>query len=104
MLPAPKAHARNSDPTTSHEAAASVRNLTLSQAHILALYHELGDMTDGDLIHHYNDMVDGGDYPPLSVSGIRTRRSELVIRGRLTDTGRRALTDAGRRTIIWGLP
>lgn len=98
------AHARAEDPYTSHLAAATVADITRSQATILAIYHQLGDLTDGDLIAYYMEMVDAGDYPPLSVSGIRTRRSELVALRRLADTGKRALTLTGRRCIVWGLP
>jgi hypothetical protein len=37
----------------------------------------------------------------MSVSGARTRRSELVDVGMVEDSGRRELTQAGRQTIVW---
>lgn len=103
MSPAPQAHARTTDPHTSHQAAATVTDITRLQANVLALFHHQGDMTDAELIDLYRQMADGGDYPPASESGIRTRRSELVALRRLTDTGRRALTPANRRCIVFGL-
>lgn len=41
---------------------------------------------------------------PQTDSGLRTRRSELVKKGLLVDTGRRELLDTGRSSKVWGLP
>lgn len=38
---------------------------------------------------------------PLSDSGIRSRRAELVERGMVRASGRFALSHSGRRMIIW---
>jgi hypothetical protein len=97
----PFARARHGDPLTSQLAAASVQGISRSQENILAIYTHLGPMTDGDLIHAYDQMASAGDFPPLSVSGIRTRGSELFAQGHLVDTGRRGETAAGRKCIIW---
>lgn len=100
----PAALARTTDPTTSRQAAASVTGITRLQANVLALFHHHGPMTDGDLLDLHQQMVDAGDYPPATPSGVRTRRNELVASGRLVDTGERSTTAAARACIVWGLP
>ena len=40
---------------------------------------------------------------PVSVSGVRTRRSELVAAGKIVDTGERVPTRTGRQAIVWGV-
>jgi hypothetical protein len=42
-------------------------------------------------------------HEPVTVSGVRTRRSELVAAGRIVDTGRRQPTRTGRKAIVWAL-
>jgi hypothetical protein len=91
--PAPVAHARNSDPDTSHAAARSVRHIRESQAEVLALFRAHGPMTD-----ELARTVYRGHQSP---SGLRTRRSELVGRGQLVDTGRRVVGATGRRMVVW---
>lgn len=90
-----EAVARRSDPITSHEAARSVRGIRESQAEILALYAKHGAMTD--------EMARSLYHGRQSLSGFRTRRSELVAAGRLVDTGRRVKGATGRRMIVWGI-
>jgi hypothetical protein len=96
---APKA--RNTDPTTSHQAAASVTvdTITSTQARILDALQANGPMTDEELCQD----IAATTASPVSVSGIRTRRSELVTAGRIIDTGRRQPTRTGRKAIVWGL-
>lgn len=92
--------ARLTDPHTSHEAAASVRNITQTQTAILLLLLS-SPSTDEELIRQYqNDspLV----CPPASESGIRSRRAELVRMGKVIDTGRRAKLTSGRNAIVWG--
>lgn len=95
-LERPIAHARHTDPITSHEAAASVTGIRASQQAVLALFDHYGLMCDEQLIAHalYRGVRQ-------SQSGLRSRRAELVVRGLLVDTGRTVLTAAGRRTIVW---
>jgi hypothetical protein len=54
--------------------------------------------TDPELIEAYRNLKKA---PPASESGIRTRRSELVDKGFVVDTGTRSLTQFGRKAIVW---
>jgi hypothetical protein len=91
------ARARRSDPSTSHAAARSVKRIRASHAAILACFQQHGPMHDEKLQELY------GQQPPLSQSGLRTRRSELVDRDLLRDSGKRTKTRFNRETIIWEL-
>ena len=93
--------ARNSDPTTSHDAAASVATdtLTRTQALIIEALRAHGPLTDEQLCHRIAEV----ERKPVSVSGIRTRRSELVTAGRIVDTGERRQTATGRQAIVWSV-
>lgn len=88
--------ARTLDPSTSHEAAASVSNLTETKAYILkALNHP---RTDVDLVQAYRNMTGA---PMASDSGIRSRRAELVASGHIVDSGARVKLPSGRSAIVW---
>jgi hypothetical protein len=91
-----KAHARRSDPHTSHEAARSLsaNKLRDSQKAVLSHFRKFGPMTDTDLVNIYVGS-------PQSRSGLRTRRSELANRGLIEDTGVRKKLPTGRRAIVW---
>lgn len=92
------AHARRTDPETSHEAAAIVtaRGLRNSQREILSLFTKYGRMTDKRLIK-----IAAEHGIKQSDSGIRTRRSELVAQGRVEKKG--TTEGPGPRHTIWGL-
>jgi len=94
----PVAVARTTDPETSHEAAASVRNLTTRQFLILDIFRFSGPQTDEELIERY-DLV--AFDTPQSPSGIRTRRAELVAAGKVRFSGAYRYTAANRRTRVW---
>lgn len=87
--------ARNTDPETSHEAAASVRNVGGVHKTILNLLHQHGPMTDEEIFCKLtlNSQV--------SPSGARSRRAELVKMSLVLDAGFRRLTAAKRQTIVW---
>ncbi len=96
--------ARTTDPETSHEAAASVRNLTATQQVILDLFKKAGwALTDNDLIGWYKWATSNFDAPSASESGIRSRRAELTRAGKLRDSGLRAMLPSGRKAILWEL-
>lgn len=90
-----EAHARRTDPDTSHAAAASVK-VRQSQERILALLRRTGPVTDSELI-------DAATYEPwlMSPSGIRSRRAELVDAGLVEDSGQRVRLPSGRLSIVW---
>ena len=95
------AHARRSDPLTSHLAAASVMDLTATQLYILESFGNGNGFTDDELIKYYGSTY--GRVHPASDSSIRSRRSELVDRGKLVDTGRTRPTAFGRASTVWDL-
>lgn len=96
--------ARLTDPETSHEAAASVENITATQTAILKLLGAFA-MTDEQLVWHYEQQIrmgaDARDFPRASASGIRSRRAELVRLGFVKDSGKRTKIASGRNAIIW---
>lgn len=96
--------ARLTDPQTSHDAAASVKDITKTQNAILKLL-SITPMADEDLIHYYRQQISMGadsyDFPRASESGIRSRRAELVKAGKVVDTGQRQKLASGRHAIVW---
>lgn len=92
--------ARTGDPSTSWDAARSVdlSRRTRTQREILGILGAHGPLTDEEIAGY---AAARGSL--TSPSGLRTRRAELVDRGAVVDTGQRRLTQAGRRTIVWGL-
>lgn len=92
-----KAKARGTDPQTSHRAAASVSGLSESQQMVLEALRREGPMHDEAIYAAVRSIP--GNF--ISLSGCRTRRSELVDRGLVEDSGLRTLTQHSRETIIW---
>lgn len=89
-----KAHARHGDPDTSHDAAAETthRIRALQQA-VLAF---AAQCSAGFLA------LDLNDHFGVTSSTYRTRRSELVDKGLITDSGeRRAVGGKGRKHAVW---
>lgn len=96
-------HARTTDPVTSHEAAASVKNLTATQEVIMEIFRKTAvALTDESLVLlYYRERAHGAPYS--SESGIRSRRAELTQIGKLRDSGNRSKTITGRNAILWEL-
>ena len=90
------AKARRTDPETSHEAAESVKEVTLTQEFILKALRK--PRNDSQLIEAYRAYKTA---PRASESGIRSRRAELVDSGRVTDSGDRVKMPSGRWSIVW---
>ena len=101
-----RAHARRTDPSTSHEAARSVHGLTERREAVLRILRERGPMTDSRMVAAYLEERDqdplAREWPQQSVSGLRTRRAELVDDGLVVPVGE-SRTPAGRRAIVWGV-
>ena len=93
------AYARHTDPTTSHQAAASVADdLTKVKKTIIALLQ--APATDEQLLTMYNVIADHKLAPKQSPSGIRTRRNELYRAGLLEAVGY-GKTTSNRTSIVW---
>jgi hypothetical protein len=93
--------ARTSDPETSREAAQSVERLTDKQQYILRIL-SYRPRTDEEIWEHIVFPTDDfGLAYPMSVSGARTRRKELVDMNLVRDSGKRRKTRSGRNAIVW---
>lgn len=86
------AHARRTDPETSHEAAASIDRIRESQEAVLEALRRHGPMIDEELVERVSGQ---------SPSGIRSRRAELVVKGMVRFSGSYSVTASNRRTRIW---
>lgn len=97
------AHARNTDPLTSHIAAQSLDPATLraNQNDVWQTMIKYGPMPDFILQKLYRAEADAGKVVPQSDSGIRTRRAELYRAGFVRWTTRYAVTDTGRPAMVW---
>lgn len=98
-----RAVARVSDPVTSLEAATSIKDLKTTQKHILEVLDRYGPATDEEINRYYFHLAQLFDWNPVSPSGLRTRRAELVDAGFIYDTGKRQLTKSNRPCIVWEL-
>ena len=97
------AHARTTDPDTSHAAAHSVGDLRLSQAAVLKVMEGIGACTDEWLVFSYPAYRDTFDLPPQSPSGIRSRRAELVRLGLVEYAEEKRVMSTGRSARVWRL-
>lgn len=95
--PVRRPRARNTDPDTSHEAAASVQHIRESQEAVLATLRRLGGRGT------HEQIVDAYQGPHQSPSGIRTRCCECVVRGRVRNSGDKVKMRTGRRATVWEL-
>ena len=101
--------ARRTDPQTSHDAAASVENLSQKQEAVLKVIRTFPiGLVDVGLVNAYTMLqkmpagANGVGYlPEQSESGLRSRRSELVDRGLVRDSGKRMKLPSGRKAIVW---
>lgn len=73
-----RAHARRKDPATSQAAAMDVTNLRASQARVLQMFKLYGDLEDKQLTRYLHEAERAAGMRPMSVSGVRSRRSELA--------------------------
>lgn len=88
--------ARNTDPSTSHEAAKSVKDITLTKRYIMKCL--IRARTDVELVEAYNNLKEA---PRASESGIRSRRAELVREGYVVPTGLEVQLPSGRYAKVW---
>lgn len=90
--------ARRTDPQTSHDAAASIteETLTRNQRDVLEHLRIGGPSTDFDLV---DALCNRGRL--MSPSGCRTRRKELTEAGLIRDSGKKMRLPTGRKAIVW---
>jgi hypothetical protein len=94
-----RAHARATDPWTSHSAADSIADVTPLQYRLLQCFDVEMAMTDEELVKVYARTW--GITWPATDSSIRSRRSELVGMGQLLPTNETRKTKAGHKSIVW---
>jgi hypothetical protein len=75
--------------------------LSFSQDAVYKVLKRYGPMDDSRLVKRYQKLVDIGRVPAQSESGIRTRRSELAVKGKVEWTGFCEKTASGRWTKVW---
>lgn len=99
---------RNTDPETSEEAARSVNRFNARELHViqlkmLAKFVDRPEMrTHEGLWIAYNELRrEHKRFPLVSVSGFRTRLSELKNAGYVRDSGKRAPMSTGRNAVVW---
>ena len=83
--------ARNTDPDTSHDAAASTDTFG-SRADVLHLLYWEGPQADHEMV---------AAITWFTPSRVRTARHELTEQGLVEDTGIYRLTPSGRRAKVW---
>ena len=91
--------ARSGDPDTSKQAARSVKNIGEIHDCIMKVLADEGPSTDVDIFGYMHLFF----WRPISPSGLRTRRSELVKLGKVVDSGERRTLQSGRLGIVWKL-
>lgn len=103
--PATEAHARGTDPATSHAAAASITedDLRASQRAVLAVLRRYGPGDFATITKAYDTAryFDPDAHPNQSDSGLRTRVAELVDARLVCDSGERVTLPSGRQAIVW---
>jgi hypothetical protein len=99
----PTAHARHSDPWTSHAAAQSIppEKLRASQRAVLECFSRHGAMHHNELVATYSREYRDAGWPQQSVSGLRTRTHELVDLGLLRNSGSVVRLPSRRKSIVW---
>jgi hypothetical protein len=93
-------HARTLDPSTSHQAAASILETRTTMSVILHILAK-GSATDEVIGYVYDGLVAADRAPMASPSGLRSRRAELVELELVQDSGERRPLSSGRRAIVW---
>jgi hypothetical protein len=89
---------RATDPGTSRAAAERANSrIWESQKEVLWIFSVKIRLTDKELVE-----IAGPDFEVhQSASGLRTRRSELVAKGKLRDSGQTKVHSGGRKHIVW---
>lgn len=95
-------HARNTDPETSHEAAAAITPADRSELQRAIIALLATPRTDEELVNAYRTYVQLGDYPARTPQRIRTARAEITEPdGPVRDTGERRKSETGHAMTVW---
>jgi len=95
------AHARRTDPGTSHLAAAAV-DVPKQRARVYAILLDLGDLTDEEIANEHERRTVVYGWPRASASGLRSRRHELHRDGWVLPViDPAARTALGHLTLRW---
>lgn len=98
------AHARNTDPETSHEAAASVANLTEVKRNILLILEGSSEpMMDWEIVRKYYEYTTVHNWAWAMEQSIRSRRADLVRDGKIEFANDWGQSVTGRRSRKWRL-
>jgi len=98
---AAEAHARTTDPWTSHAAARSVEDVRESQRHVLECFVAHGPMHHQRLIEVYNaDRVERR-WKYQTDQSLRSRCAELVDQGLVQKTDDVVILPSKRKSIVW---
>lgn len=90
--------ARTNDPLTSHAAAESISEETITATQEFILKALNRPRTDVDLVEAYRQFKLA---PRATEQSIRSRRAELVRKGLVKDSGERIKLASGRYAIVW---
>lgn len=97
---------RDRDRDTSWDAAArqtDARTATVKST-VITMLRRYGAMTDEQLFDRYEAAAYMDlDIPKVTAASVRTRRHELHVESKVTDTGRRDRTRAGSTAIVWAV-
>lgn len=93
--------ARATDPSTSHDAVPARPKRELQKQAILALYAEVGPMTDHELTWQYERQRTRRGWPATQRDSVRKRRAELKADGRVVNTGQVSGFPGLPASIIW---
>jgi hypothetical protein len=96
-----RAKARVTDPETSHEAAESVEDISITQERVLSLFLEDGELTDLQLETRYLTKALTAGWKYQTPQSLRSRRAELVKKGRVEFADEWGVSPTGRRARIW---
>lgn len=92
---------RKSDPLESHLAADSNTKEHRTAVEESVLYILRWPRTDEELCDEYERGTRMGDYPPTHRDSPRKKRSSLLGKGLVEDSGERGETTSGRAAIKW---
>lgn len=91
-----RAHARSTDPETSHKAAAAIT------PHLSELQREIGERWCARGVMGATDLEIAIEMGRTDVSTVRSRRNELADQNIIVDSGMRRTTGSSRRQrIVW---